>query len=186
MGSARDRLLEAAEHCFEAEGIAATGINDLIGEADVARMSLYNHFSSKDDLIVAYLERRDEDWIARLRARLAEIDGHRERLLTVIRAYRWRVAHEGFRGCVFINAAAELPSHHPGWEVIHRHKNAVRALMRSLAQDAGVQGPAALADELFLVAEGAIATAGIQRSDEAFTVAEQTASRIIDAYLKTA
>lgn len=182
MDSARDRLLDAADRCFEARGIA-TGINELIAEAGVARMSLYNHFPSKDDLVVAYLEGRDEDWTARLRSRLAEIDDHRERMLAVIRAYRWRVAHEGFRGCVFINAAAELPSNHPGWHVIQRHKNVVRALLRSLAEDAGVQTPAELAEELFLVAEGAIAVAGIRRSDEPFGLAERIASRIIEAYL---
>ena len=177
--TARDRLLEAAERRFEAHGIAATGVNDLIADARVARMSLYNHFASKDDLVAAYLERRDADWRARVEARVATIGDPVERLLAVIREYGARVATTGFRGCAFVNAAAELPPGHPGWPVIHRHKQGVRALLRSLADQAAAEDPEALAEELFLVAEGAIVDAGVRRSDAPFAVAERTAARLI-------
>lgn len=181
MSSARERLMAAAERCFEGRGINATGINDLIAEAGVARMSLYNHFASKDDVVVAYLEHRDADWRQRVEARLATVEDPRERVIAVLREYRGRVARVGFRGCLFVNAAAELPEDHPGWEVIHRHKDSVRTLLRSLADEAGLADPGRLADELFMLAEGAIVTAGIQRNDDAFTTAEHAATQLIQA-----
>lgn len=181
MPSARQRLMDAAERCFEGRGINATGINDLIAEADVARMSLYNHFASKDDVVVAYLEHRDADWRQRVERRLATVDDPRDRIMAVLREYRGRVARMGFRGCLFVNAAAELPDDHPGWDVIHRHKDGVRELLRSLAEEAGLVDPDRLADELFIVAEGAIVTAGIQRSEAPFATVEHAATRLIEA-----
>lgn len=181
MPSARQRLMDAAERCFEGRGINATGINDLIAEADVARMSLYNHFASKDDVVVAYLEHRDAAWRQRVERRLAGVDDPRDQILAVLREYRGRVAHVGFRGCLFVNAAAELSDDHPGWDVIHRHKDSVRELLRSLAEAAGLAKPDRLADELFLVAEGAIVTAGIQRSEAPFAIAEHAAAQLLDA-----
>ncbi len=173
--------MAAAERCFEGRGINATGINDLIAEAGVARMSLYNHFTSKDDVVVAYLEHRDEDWQRRIEDRLATVDAPHDRIIAVLREYRGRVAQVGFRGCLFVNAAAELPEGHPGWVVIHRHKDSVRALLRTLADEAGVVEASRLADELFMIAEGAIVTAGIQRSDDPFTTAEHAAAQLIGA-----
>lgn len=179
--SARQRLMDAAERCFEGRGISATGINDLIAEAGVARMSLYNHFDSKDDVVVAYLEHRDADWSRRVHDRLAAVDDPTDRVLAVLREYRGRVPHVGFRGCLFVNAAAELPEGHPGWDVIHRHKDSVRELLRSLAEEAGLTDPVGLADQLFMLAEGAIVTAGIQRSGAPFVTAERAATRLIEA-----
>jgi AcrR family transcriptional regulator len=179
MATARERILDAAARRFEGQGINTTGISDLIAEASVARMSLYHHFSSKDEVVVAYLRLRDEDWWRRLEERLASIDDPRERLLAVMSGYGDRVGLEGFRGCAFVNAAAELPPEHPGWTVIHEHKAAVRDRLRVLAEDAGLPSP--LAEELFLLAEGAVVTAGVERSREPFAVAERAARRLLDA-----
>lgn len=179
--SARERLLDAAERRFEGDGIAATGINDLIAEADVARMTLYNHFASKDDLVVEYLRRRDADWRARLERRLESAIGPREAMLELLHAYGDRVDREGFRGCPFVNAAAELPPDHPGWRVITEHKQAVVDALARLATELGVADPEDLAMQLFLLAEGAIVTAGRERSTRPIEDARRAAATLIDA-----
>ncbi|MFF1595718.1 TetR/AcrR family transcriptional regulator, partial [Streptomyces sp. NPDC058286] len=75
---ARERLLEAAARRFYADGVAATGIDTITAEAGVAKMSLYNNFSSKADLVRAYLDARHEEWLGLYRARLLHADGPRE------------------------------------------------------------------------------------------------------------
>ena len=179
MIGARWRLLEAADRCFERQGIAATGINELITEAGVARMSLYNHFASKDDLVSAWLEGRDRAWADRIRQRLAAVADPEERVLTVVREYARRFRLEGFRGCEFVNAAAELPEDHPAREVISRHKAGVRALLGGLLAETGVLDPDGAAEAIYLLCEGAIVTSGIDRDDRAFAAAEASARRIL-------
>src|SRR4051812_50108988 len=70
-GSARDRLLAAAAECFYDQGVAGTGIDTITAAARVAKMSLYNNFASKDDLVLAYLEARHEEWLGLYPRRLA-------------------------------------------------------------------------------------------------------------------
>ena len=86
-GRARQQLLGAAARRFYADGLAATGIDTITAEAGVAKMSLYNNFSSKADLIRAYLEARHEEWLTLYRRRLELAAGPRERVLAVFDAY---------------------------------------------------------------------------------------------------
>lgn len=181
---ARDRLVEAAELRFERDGIAATGVNDLISDAGVARMTLYNHFASKDDLVVEYLRRRDADWRDRLERRLASTSDPRAAVVALLRAYGDRVSREGFRGCAFINASAELPAGHPGWQVIAEHKQEVRDTLRSLVAQLGVAEPESLANQLFLLAEGAIVTAGRDRTAQHIEDACRAAENLVDHALR--
>src|SRR5208282_2055634 len=112
-GRARQQLLEAAARLFYADGLAATGIDTITAEAGVAKMSLYNNFSSKADLVRAYLEARHEEWLALYRRRLESARDPREAVLAVFDAYTDHAAlayQHGFRGCGLLNAAAELPA----------------------------------------------------------------------------
>ena len=107
-GRARQQLLGAAARRFYADGLAATGIDTITAEAGVAKMSLYNNFSSKADLIRAYLEARHEEWLTLYRRRLELAAGPRERVLAVFDAYTDHAAQayeHGFRGCGLLNAA---------------------------------------------------------------------------------
>src|ERR1700683_4670238 len=131
-GSARARLLAAAARRFYADGIAATGIDTITAEAGVAKMSLYNNFTSKADLIRAYLEQRHEEWLAVYRRRLELAVGPRERVLAVFDAYTDHAAQayeHGFRGCGLLNAAAELPAGDPGRAVVRAHKEEGEGLL---------------------------------------------------------
>ena len=106
--SARSRLLDAAATLFYAEGMTATGIDKITAEAGVAKKSLYNNFSSKDELMRAYIEQRHEEWLELYRARLAGVSGGKAGVLAVFDAYldHANAAYpHGFRGCGLLNAA---------------------------------------------------------------------------------
>src|SRR5687768_11486539 len=109
---ARDRLLKAAAELFYAEGVGATGIDTITARAGVAKMSLYNDFSSKAELVNGYLQNRVTEWQALLAARLESARTPQESVLSVFDSYldHAGLAYEwGFRGCGLLNAAAELP-----------------------------------------------------------------------------
>ncbi|MFE7620489.1 TetR/AcrR family transcriptional regulator [Streptomyces sp. NPDC057496] len=131
-GPARGRILEAAARRFYADGVAATGIDTITAEAGVAKMSLYNNFDSKADLVTAYLGARHEEWLGLYRRRLADARTPRDAVLAVFDAYADHagLAYEhGFRGCGLLNAAAELPTGHEGRAVVRRHKEEVEGLL---------------------------------------------------------
>lgn len=184
---ARELLLEAAARLFYANGVAATGIDTITAEAGVAKKSLYNNFSSKADLVAAYLEARHAEWLALYRKRLATAGTARERVLAVFDAYldhaNFAYPH-GFRGCGLLNAAAELPAGDPGRAAVRRHKEQVQELLAQ--QVAGlVPGREGLAPELaahlaFLL-EGAMARAGLEGNDAPLREARSIAGQLLDA-----
>src|SRR3954470_5371156 len=105
-GPARARLLAAAAECFYDSGVAGTGIDTITAAAGVAKMSLYNNFASKDDLVLAYLRARHEEWLELYRRRLAAASDGRARVLAVVDAYvdHAELTHRhGFRGCGQLN-----------------------------------------------------------------------------------
>src|SRR5579871_906261 len=132
MGLAKFKLLDAAARRFYADGIAATGIDAITTEARVAKMSLYNNFASKDELVVAYLDRRHQEWLDLLDQRTRYARTPAQRILAVFDAYldHANLAYEhGFRGCGLLNGAAELPVGHPGRESVRNHKQEVRRIL---------------------------------------------------------
>ena len=109
MSEARDRLLSAASRLFYTEGLHSVGVDRVIAEAQVTRATLYRHFRSKDELVVAYLTQADEAIRARLEAARAEVTDPDDLIRTVGRSIADDIRREGFRGCAFLNAAAEYP-----------------------------------------------------------------------------
>jgi len=185
-GRARQQLLEAAARRFYADGVAATGIDTITAEAGVAKMSLYNNFASKADLVRAYLEARHEEWLGLYRRRLDQADGPREGVLAVFDAYADHAeqAYEhGFRGCGLLNAAAELPAGDPGRAVVRAHKEEVEdlfaghlsELLRSRPDEAR-----ALAEHLSFMLEGAVARAGLEGDSTRLHHARRLASALLD------
>lgn len=156
--SKRDQLIDTALTVFAREGFHATGIDRIVAEAGVARMTLYNHFESKDALILAALRRRDERFrawfVGAVEARAAT---PRDRLLAIFDVLADWFAAPDFTGCLFINAAAEYGA--PD-SAVHRaaaeHKALIRGVLRGWAVAAGARDPEALADGLALLKEGAI------------------------------
>ena len=174
---AAERILQTASRLFYEEGIRAVGVDYISEQADVSKVTLYKNFGSKDELVAAYLRRRDERW----RSVLARDTDRRadpiERLLAAFDAYgAYLFDEEGYRGCAFINAAAEIPDDdHPGRSVIREHKEGTRRHLSRLAASAGFEDPESLAERLLILLEGAWVTAVVRRSAEPLESAREVA-----------
>ena len=182
---AREALLEAASRRFYANGLTGTGIDTITAEAGVAKKSLYNNFSSKAELVTAYLYARHEEWLGLYRSRLETATTPEERILAVFDAYADHadLAYEnGFRGCGLLNAAAELPAGDPGRAVVRRHKEEVEALLSghlaALLPDSPGTVPQ-MARHLAFLLEGSMARAGLEGDDSCILEARRIAAALI-------
>jgi AcrR family transcriptional regulator len=157
---AREKILDAAGHLFYQQGFRAVGVDTIIAEAGVAKMTLYSHFPSKDDLIVAYLERSDAEGWKWLQEATAGRESPRDKLIAIFDALSERADSATCLGCPDQATAAEFPdSEHPGHKVALANKQKVRSHLSELAGDAGLREPEALADQLMLLMDGAYASA---------------------------
>jgi AcrR family transcriptional regulator len=179
----RDHLVDTALELFYQDGFHATGIDRILETAGVARMTLYNHFKSKDELIVAALRRRDEkfrNWFMRTVERLASRP--EDRLLAIYDALNEWFSNKDFCGCMFINASAEFGDpDDPIHMVATEHKQLVRRYLGGLVNDAGAtEGEGeALADELMLLMEGAIVMAHVAGDHNAAGRARLGAQKLV-------
>lgn len=184
---ARELLLEAAARLFYARGVSATGIDTITAEAGVAKKSLYNNFSSKADLVAAYLEARHSEWLGLYGKRLELAGTPREQVLAVFDAYldhAHTAYRHGFRGCGLLNAAAELPAGDPGRDAVRRHKEEVQELLAGHV--AGLlpgreEQAAGTAAHLAFLLEGAMARAGLAGNDGPLQEARLIAVHLLDA-----
>lgn len=157
----RDHLLDTADRLFYRDGFHAVGIDTILAEAGLAKMTLYHHFASKEELIVASLERRGA---AILRAREAALaaagTSPRKRLLALFDSFEAWFTSRDFNGCAFIRAAGEYPElDSPVHQVVVRQKQATRTLLEQLLDEMEVPGAAVLAEQIQLLLEGAIVMA---------------------------
>ncbi|WBO69124.1 TetR/AcrR family transcriptional regulator [Streptomyces camelliae] len=158
--AARDKALDAAERLFYARGIQAVGMDELRGASGLSLKRLYQLFPTKEQFVTEYLARRDERWRRRLAEHVARQRDPRERIPAVFDWLEEWFAEDGFRGCAWINAYGELgATSAPVTEQVRAHKEAFRSYLASLVDAAAL--PAALTGPLFLLAEGAMVTAGI-------------------------
>lgn len=177
---AAERILAVASQLFYERGIRAVGVNTIADRARVTKVTLYAHFGSKDELIAAHLRTRHARWQAELEERLAAARTPSKRLTAIFDAYEaWAVADD-FRGCGFVNAAAELADlDHPARAVISEHKASVRGRLETVATTAGCASAGEVAEECFLLLEGAAVTAALQRDTEPLQRARRTALRLL-------
>ena len=167
--SKREQIVSQAMKLFYQDGFTATGVDRIIKEAGVSKKTLYNHFKSKDELILATLRKRDElfrNKIMRETERLGATP--RERLLTIFDAHTAWFHEKDFFGCMFINASAEfLSQQDPSHIISAEHKRLVRDYIRDLAKQAGVKKPDVLARQLNLLLDGAIVAAHVSANKDA-------------------
>ncbi|GCD94555.1 TetR/AcrR family transcriptional regulator [Embleya hyalina] len=176
---ARDRLLATAEELFYAEGIRAVGIERILAESGVGRASLYRHFPSKDDLVVAVLEARDRRWRAWLAERVEALGGGPS---AVFDALAERFARNDFRGCAFINTMVESADPDgSAHRVAADHKERVVAYLEQLLTAARVSEPDLLAREFALLVDGAIVTALRERTPAPAVRARRIAQALLAA-----
>jgi len=155
---ARDRVLVTAARLFYTEGVRATGIDRVIAEAGVTKVTFYRHFPAKSDLVLAFLARRHERWMAWFTAALARHARPAQPLRALVPALREWLGSPGFRGCAFINTVAELAGLQPEvLGVAQAHKAAMTAALAGLLPPG--RGRAAQAQLLALGVDGAIVQA---------------------------
>ncbi|EPF6240613.1 TetR/AcrR family transcriptional regulator [Acinetobacter baumannii] len=183
--TARQKILDAAATLFYNDGITATGINTVTAKADVAKMSLYNNFSSKGELVDAYIAARHQEWLDLYQKRLEKTKTAKEAILAVFDAYQDHAefAYEkGFRGCGLLNAAAEFPANSSGRNAVRQHKEQVEAIvaehLNHLLKDS--QRVSYIAAQLSFLLEGSMARAGLEGSSRQLQVARQMAEDILD------
>lgn len=176
---ARERLLDTAEQLFYAEGIRAVGVERILAESGVGRASFYRHFASKDDLVVAVLQRRDQAWRAWLAERVTALGGEP---LDVFRALAERFSRADFRGCAFINTMAETADPgSPAYRVAAEHKENVTAYVAGLLADSGHIESGELARRFVLLMDGAIVTALRERTTAPAHEARAVAAAMLGA-----
>jgi len=183
------RIFSAACDLFYRKGIRAVGVEAIAEQAHATKMSLYRTYPSKDELVAQYLRRESELELQRRDERIARHPGDPRKQLSVLFSELTNLTSDpASRGCAMANAAVELTDpDHPGRKIIEEHKAEVRARLLRMCTDIGAHDPTALADGLFLLAEGALAsTQTLGHSGPANSVA-QAAEALIDSQLpKTA
>lgn len=184
----RQRIVETAERLFYAEGVRAVGIDRIIAEAEVAKMSLYNHFPSKDDLILAVLQYREEKFGGMFEK---SIDRHMSKGLNRLEAFfaalkTWFKSSD-FRGCMFINARVELAdAKHPASEFSACHKERFHKLIGAIVEEsAGPKSAENMAPAIALLVEGAIVTALMTQSSQSADVAKDAALALVKKTKRT-
>lgn len=187
---AKDKLLQAAAKLFYNRGIVATGVDAVIAEAGVAKMSLYNNFKSKSQLVTAYINARHEQWLDLYYVRLTKAVTPQQRILAVFFAYKDHAEcayDNGFRGCGLLNAAAEMQVGSAEREAVKQHKHEVRQLLLShvtnLASNAQPHTIDAqvLTSHLMFLLEGSICLAGLESSSEQVDQAISLVKKLVSA-----
>jgi len=184
--SARDRILDTAARLFYRDGYRATGIDRIIAESGVAKMSLYRHFASKNDLIFEYLQRRHDFWMdwfeSSVRRRLAA----RPNLDVMADTLGEWFEGEDFRGCAFINMVAESgggAGDDPRLlEQAVSHKASLQDFVRVIAKELGLDQPEAVAEEAIICIEGMIVRAQTTHDAAVVRAGRHTLARLHAAF----
>jgi len=153
--SARDRLLDAANELFYAEGVQTVGIDRIIERAGVAKASLYNLFGSKEELVAAYLASRHDRTTSRLTEAIQSVDDPRQKILAVFEAQAQQYEQPDFNGCAFIAASTEARSGGLVEQAANEFRAWIRAMFTDLAERAGAPDPVSLGRQLHLIYDGA-------------------------------
>jgi AcrR family transcriptional regulator len=185
----RDKLIDAARRCFYRQGIAATGVEAIAAEAGVTKRTLYNHFASKEDLVVAYLRQRHDQWLPVLHAHLAHADADVESQLdALVEAYVDLPGEDSFRGCALVNAAAEVVEEDdPALAVIRAQIDLVHSIIVDiLRRDPAVEDADDLATQVQMVLEGMCGLGGIRRTTGVTAPAKAAVRAVLAAAPRTA
>jgi len=177
----RDRIVETAYELFSRRGVRDVGINEVIEHAHVTKATLYHHFASKDDLVVAFLDLREERWMrgwveteARRRA-----DTPEEELLAIFDLYDEWFHRDDYEACSFVNVLLELGADHPAGRASIEHLANLRDIVHGLAAQAGLEDPDGFTRSWYILMKGSIVSAAEGYTDAAKR-AKAMATRLID------
>ena len=177
----RDLIVEEAARLFYERG-TGVGIDTLIDEIGVAKMTLYKHFPAKADLITACLRHVDARYRERLASGASDAASPQERVLGIFDSLRTWFGTSSFRGCAFVNATVELADPaHPARDAVLEHKTRTQEWVQGLVADCGVADPRFVARQIVQLMEGAITTALVEGDPEVADVARETARQVLSS-----
>lgn len=188
MMTTREKLIQAGHEIFYREGFLAVGLDRLLNEVGCSKQTFYNHFESKDDLIVAVIDEHHRWWSGEVRERIQRAAGPdpRSQLLGIFDVIEEIMHDPEYHGCIYINAAVEFPqSHHPAHQSARRAKAETRNLLEDLSERAGASDPPTLAAEIDIIIEGALITHQIAPESNVCETARSVARTLIEKYLPT-
>ncbi len=173
--AARERILATAYELFCHQGIRAVGIDTIIERANVAKMTMYRHFHSKDELVLAVLDRRQDlwtrDWLQAEVVRRADLP--RERLIAIFDVFDEWFRRRSFEGCLFVNALVEVSDRtSPVHQACRVQLATIRSFIEVLAGDAGIEDPDSFARQWHILMKGSIISAGEGDVDAALRAQE--------------
>lgn len=175
----RDQIVEGASRIFYQRG-TSVGVDTLVEEVGVAKMTLYKHFPTKAELIVACLEYVDVRYMARLQSSTVDTRNPDEKILAIFDGLKRWFAAPNFRGCAFVNATVELADlDHPAREAVLSHKHKTRAWIATMVDECGIADSETVARQIMQAMEGAIATALVEDDPLAADVAKVSVSQIL-------
>jgi AcrR family transcriptional regulator len=179
------KILETASRLFYEQGYHLTGINQVIAEAGVAKASFYYHFASKEDLCIAYLEKRHQDWFSWLREEVEQREPQ-ERLLSLFTFLERWLSNSDFMGCAFLNITAEFPS--PDNKIrllVVKHKDALQAYIAQLINGLDIpnnsNNSAYLVNAIYLLVEGTICKCQMYRTTKFIQNTRETVKQLISS-----
>ena len=179
----KDRILETASRLFYTQGYNATGINQILEEAKVAKASLYTHYGSKDELGIAYVKSSREDWFNALYIFLEKKKTANEKLLACFDFLEHNLRLNDYKGCRFINLLAEVSEQNAEMrKEIVGHKTKLRLFFKNLVDDIinDKTTSAQIADSIFLLFEGAVVESKIHRDVWPVKTAKKTATILLN------
>jgi len=182
--SARERILGAAYELFSRRGIRAVGTDEVIGRAGVARATLYRHFATKNDLVLAVLEHREQVWTRGLIEHQSQVRGEtpEEQLLAIFDVlHDWFQNRDGYEGCSFINVLLEMGPEHSVGKACIAHIDNVREIVIRRAEAAGLSDVEDFAWSWHILMKGAMILAAVGDLDAAQR-AQKMARILIDEH----
>lgn len=177
------RILDVASGLFAREGIRAVGIDRIIAEADIAKATLYRHYGSKEDLVLAYLAARHRIVMEGLHEVLSLHVSPRAQIAEIFDRLHLKASNPDFRGCAFGLAVAEHGDSARLVELARMHKTSVAALLHDIARRAGVADPARTGGHLALLYDGALARRAVFGTPEPMLEARDCALALFDRTL---
>ncbi|WP_346316567.1 TetR/AcrR family transcriptional regulator [Chitinophaga sp. YIM B06452] len=181
--SVNDRILETASRLFYDQGYNLTGINQIIAEAEIAKASLYSHYNSKTEILLAYLDSWAQDFSQRLESHLKSIKGPKNKLFGLFEFHIEMYRHSNYTGCPMLKIKAEVPRTETAvWERIEKSKKAIRQIIKKQVQDMDNKSglaDQALANLIYYLLEGATVSATIASSPDDIKSALDSLKKLI-------
>lgn len=178
-----DKILDTAERLFYKQGYHNTGTNQVIEEADIAKASLYKHFETKDDLMLAYVQRLHQRWFDRFEGEINKVADPKEKLLAIFDHHTERQQFREFGGCPFIKANADMGTSDPRiLQEVSKAKLHLKTFITLLVANSGhkkILSDSELAETIFLFTEGGVTAGSVFKQSADLQAAKNIIKKLI-------